>query len=48
MLEENVSKITGYRNHIELDGKIIKLESKSPLAVGSRVEVVRRISYSLR
>jgi uncharacterized protein YcfJ len=48
MLEENVSKITGYRNHIELDGKIIKLESKSPLAVGSRVEVVRRVSYSLR
>src|SRR5210317_12729 len=48
MLEENVSEITGYRNHIELDGKIIKLESKSPLAVGSRVEVVRRISYSLR
>ena len=48
MLEENVSEITGYRNHIELDGKIIKLESKSPLAVGSRVEVVRQISYSLR
>ena len=48
MLEENVSEINGYRNHIELDGKIIKLESKSPLAVGSRVEVVRRISYSLR
>ena len=48
MLEENVSEITGYRSHIELDGKIIKLESKSPLAVGSRVEVVRRISYSLR
>ena len=48
MLEENVSEITGYRNHIELDGKIIKLESKSPLAVASRVEVVRRISYSLR
>ena len=48
MLEENVSEITGYRNHIELAGKIIKLESKSPLAVGSRVEVIRRISYSLR
>ena len=48
MLEENISEITGYRNHIELDGKIIKLESKSPLAVGARIEVVRRISYSLR
>ena len=48
MLEENVSEITGYRNHIEVDGKIVKLESKSPLMVGSRVEVVRRVSYSLR
>jgi uncharacterized protein YcfJ len=48
MLEENVSEVTGYRNHIEVDGKIVKLESKSPLNVGSRVEVVRRISFSLR
>ena len=48
MLEENVSEITGYRNHIEIDGKIVKLESKSPRTVGSRVEVVRRTNYSLR
>ena len=48
MLEENISEITGYRNHIEVDGKIVKLESKSPLTVGSRVEVVRRVSFSLR
>ena len=48
MLEENISEITGYRNHIEVDGKIVKLESKNPLIVGSRVEVVRRVSYSLR
>ena len=48
MLEENVSEITGYRNHIEIDGKIVKLESKSPFTVGSRVEVVKRTSYSLR
>ena len=48
MLEENISEITGYRNHIEVDGKIVKLESNSPLAVGSRVEVVRKVSYSLR
>ena len=48
MLEENINEITGYRNHIEVDGKIVKFESKSPLTVGSRVEVVRRISYSLR
>ena len=48
MLEENISEITGYRNHIEVDGKIVKLESKNPLTVGSRVEVVRRVSYSLR
>ena len=48
MLEENINEITGYRNHIEVDGKFVKLESKSPLTVGSRVEVVREISYSLR
>jgi membrane protein implicated in regulation of membrane protease activity len=48
MLEENISEITGYRNHIEVDGKIVKLESKNPLTVGSRVEVVRRVNYSLR
>ncbi|MFL2844781.1 MAG: hypothetical protein ACJ0BO_00805 [Candidatus Puniceispirillaceae bacterium] len=48
VLEENISEITGYRNHIEVDGKIVKLESKSPLTVGSRVEVVRRVNYSLR
>ena len=48
MLEENISEVTGYRNHIEVDGKVVKLESKSPLTVGSRVEVVRRISFSLR
>lgn len=48
VLEENISEITGYRNHIEVDGKIVKLESKSPLIVGSRVEVVRQVSYSLR
>ena len=48
MLEENISEVTGYRNHIEVDGKIVKLESKSPLSVGSRVEMVRRVSYSLR
>ena len=48
MLEENVSEVTGYRNHIEVDGKIIKLESKSPLIVGARVEVLRTTNYSLR
>jgi uncharacterized protein YcfJ len=48
MLEENISEVTGYRNDIEVDGKIVKLKSKSPLTVGSRVEVVRQTSYSLR
>ena len=48
VLEENISEVTGYRNHIEIDGKIIKLESKSPMTVGARVEVVRSTNYSLR
>ena len=48
MVKENISEVTGYRNEIEVDGAIIRLESKNPLTVGSRVEVVRQTSYSLR
>ena len=48
MVEENISEVSGYRNHIEVDGKIIKLESKSPLTVAARVELVRSTNYSLR
>jgi uncharacterized protein YcfJ len=48
ILEETVNEVTGYRNHIEIGGEIIKLQTKTPLAVGSRVEVQRRTTYSLR
>jgi hypothetical protein len=48
MIEENVEKITGYRHRIEVDGKIITLETSGPLAQGERVEINRKTTYSLR
>lgn len=48
MLEETVEEITGYRNRIEIDGKIITLESATPFASNERVEINRRTTYSLR
>ena len=48
MTEQTVEKITGYRNTIEIDNKIIMLESARPLAPNERVEIVRQITYSLR
>ena len=48
MLEETVEEITGYRNRIEIDGKIITLESTTPFASNERVEINRRTTYSLR
>jgi uncharacterized protein YcfJ len=48
MLEETVNEITGYRNHIDVGGEIIKVQTKTPLTVGSRVEIRRSTSYSLR
>ena len=48
MIKENIEKVTGYRNTIEVDGRIITLDSNTPLATGSRVEIRKSISYSLR
>ena len=48
MIKENIEKVTGYRNTIEVDGRIITLETSAPLATGSRVEVRKSITYSLR
>jgi len=48
MLEETVNEITGYRNHIDVGGEIIKVQTQTPLTVGSRVEIRRSTSYSLR
>ena len=48
MTEKTVEEITGYRNTIEIDNKIIMLESEHPLAPNERVEIMRHITYSLR
>ena len=48
MIKENIEKVTGYRHQIEVDGRIITLETSSPLATGSRVEIRKSITYSLR
>jgi uncharacterized protein YcfJ len=48
MREETINEITGYRNHIEIGNQIIKIQTKTPLMVGSRIEVQRSITYSLR
>ncbi len=48
MTEQTVEEITGYRNTIEIDNKIIMLESARPLAPNERVEITRQTTYSLR
>ena len=48
MTEQTVEEITGYRVRIEVDGKIISLESKRPRNLGERVEINRKTTYSLR
>jgi len=48
MTEQTIEEITGYRNSIEIDNKIIMLESARPLAPNERVEITRQVTYSLR
>ncbi len=48
VLEEEVTKITGYRLHVEADGRILTLEDKSAAAVGERVEIRKQVTYSLK
>ena len=48
MTEQTVEEITGYRVRIEVDGKIISMESKRPRNMGERVEINRKTTYSLR
>ena len=48
MLEETVEEITGYRHRIEVDSRIITVETNTPLVDGERVEITRRTTYTLR
>lgn len=48
MIEETVQEITGYRTRIEVDNRIITVETSSPLSPNERVELTRQTSYTLR
>ncbi|MDB2390581.1 hypothetical protein N9X12_05125 [Alphaproteobacteria bacterium] len=48
MIKENIEKVTGYRNQIEVDGRTITLETSTPLSNGARVEIRKSVTYSLR
>ena len=48
MLEEEVTKITGYRLQVEADGRILSLEDPNPANVGDRVEIRKQVNYSLK
>ena len=47
MIEESIQEITGYRNRIEVDNKIITIETDTPFGANDRVEISRTTTYSL-
>jgi outer membrane lipoprotein SlyB len=48
MIEETIQEITGYRTRIEVDNRIITVETSNPLSTNERVELTRQTTYSLR
>ena len=48
MMEQQIEEITGYRVRIEVDNKIISLETQENFTVGNRVEITRQTNYRLR
>ena len=48
MMEETIEEVTGYRTQIEVDNRIITVETQNPLAVNERVEISRKTTYTLR
>ena len=48
ILEETIERIDGYRLEIEVDNRIITVESKRDYEKGQRVEVAKSTSYSLQ
>ena len=48
MIEETIEEVTGYRTRIEVDNRIITVETRNPLAVNERVEISRKTTYTLR
>ena len=48
MIEETIEEVTGYRTRIEVDNRIITVETQYPLAVNERLEISRKTTYTLR
>lgn len=48
VLEEEVTKITGYRLQVEADGRILSLDDPNPANIGDRVEIRKQVNYSLK
>ena len=48
VLEETIERIDGYRLEVEIDNRIITLESKRDYEKGQRVEIAKRTTYSLK
>ena len=48
MIEETIQEITGYRTRIEVDNRIITVETNNSLSPNERVELTRQTTYSLR
>jgi len=48
MIEETIQEISGYRHRIEVDNKIITIETSAPLGTNERVEISRTTTYALR
>ena len=48
MMEQQIEEVAGYRVRIEVDNKIISFEIQENPTVGSRIEINRQTTYSLR
>ena len=48
MMEQQIEEVAGYRVQIEVDNKIISFEIQENPTVGSRIEINRQTTYSLR
>ena len=48
MMEQQIEEVAGYRVRIEVDNKIISFEIQENPAIGSRIEINRQTTYSLR
>ena len=48
MMEQQIEEVAGYRVQIEVDNKIISFEIQEKPTVGSRIEINRQTTYSLR